>query len=203
MIEKIIRLAHDCFRFDGATVVYTDPFQLSGSPKKADIILISHDHYDHCSPDDIRLISKPDTAILAIAACQAKLKALPGEKKIVKPGDRLTVKDVPIEVVPAYNTDKDFHPKKAGHVGYVFTLDGKRIYFAGDTDHIPEMKSLVVDIAFLPVSGTYVMNAEQAAKAAQSMKAGIVVPMHYDAIVGTRADAERFAKLYPGETRIL
>jgi L-ascorbate metabolism protein UlaG (beta-lactamase superfamily) len=122
--------------------------------------------------------------------------------KIVKAGDKFKIKGVAVEVVPAYNTDKNFHPKAQGHVGYVFTLGGKRIYFAGDTDHIPEMKDIDCDIALLPVSGTYVMTAEQAVEAARDIDPQVVIPMHYGDIVGTREDAERFSEMYEGETVI-
>jgi L-ascorbate metabolism protein UlaG (beta-lactamase superfamily) len=199
MIEKIHFVNHDCFRFEGEVVVYTDPFHVPEGLPKADLVLISHDHFDHCSPEDLDRIKKNDTVFVAIAACQ---KQLSGDVKIVKPGDKLKVQGVEIEVVPAYNTDKDFHPKAQGHVGYVFTLGGQRIYFAGDTDHIPEMKDIKCDIALLPVSGTYVMTAEQAVEAARDIGARVVIPMHYGDIVGTRDDAERFSKMYDGETVI-
>ncbi len=197
MIGKIHFINHDCFRFEGEVVVYTDPFHVPDGLPKADLVLISHDHFDHCSPEDLDKIKKDKTTFVAIAACQ---KQLSGDVKIVKPGDRLKAQGVEIEAVPAYNTDKDFHPKAQGHVGYVFTLRGQRIYFAGDTDHIPEMKDIQCDIALLPVSGTYVMTAEQAVEAARDIGAKVVIPMHYGDIVGTREDAERFAKMYDGET---
>lgn len=199
MIDKIFRINHDCFRLEGEVTVYTDPFNLPDGLPKADIVFISHDHYDHCSPEDLAKIAKDDTVYLAIAACKDKLS---GDVRVVKPGDKLEVRGVAVEVVPAYNTDKQFHPPKAGHVGYVFSLGGLRIYFAGDTDRIPEMKQITADIALLPVSGTYVMTAEQAVEAARDVGAKVTIPMHYGDIVGSADDAKRFAKLYEGETVI-
>jgi L-ascorbate metabolism protein UlaG (beta-lactamase superfamily) len=189
MIEKIHWLGHDSFRLEGEVTVYIDPWKLPPNSPKADIILITHDHYDHCSPEDVAKIQKADTVIVTIPAAARKLK---GEVKTVKPGDKITVKGIEIEAVPAYNTDKPFHPKGAGHVGFIVTLGGKRIYHAGDTDFIPEMKGLKVDIALLPVSGTYVMTAEEAAKAADAIKPEVAIPMHYGEIVGSERDAERF-----------
>lgn len=200
MIEKIHWLGHDSFRLEGEVTVYIDPWKLPPNSPKADIILITHDHYDHCSPEDVAKIQKADTVIVTIPAAARKLK---GEVKTVKPGDKITVKGIEIEAVPAYNTDKPFHPKEAGHVGFIVTLGGKRIYHAGDTDFIPEMKGLKVDIALLPVSGTYVMTAEEAAKAADAIKPEVAIPMHYGEIVGSERDAERFKELTSVQVTIL
>ena len=199
MLDKIFFINHDCFRIEGDIVVYTDPFHVPDNLPKADLVLISHDHFDHCSPEDLDKVKKDDTTFVAIDACKGQLS---GDVKIVKAGDKLEAKGVAIEVVPAYNTDKDFHPKAQGHVGYIFEMGGQRIYFAGDTDHIPEMKNFNCDIALLPVSGTYVMTAEQAVKAAKDIDPKVVIPMHYGDIVGTRDDAVRFSDMYDGETVI-
>jgi L-ascorbate metabolism protein UlaG (beta-lactamase superfamily) len=121
----------------------------------------------------------------------------------LRAGESLTVHDVLVEAVPAYNIDKHFHPKEAGHVGYVITIAGERLYFAGDTDNIPEMKQIDCDLALLPVSGTYVMTAEEAAQAAAIINPKLAVPMHYGAgVVGTKMDAERFQELCPVPVKI-
>jgi len=200
MIENIHWLGHDSFRIDGPATIYVDPWQLPAGVPQADLVLVTHDHYDHCSPEDVAKISKADTVIVTIAAAAKKLK---GDVRVVKPGDSLTVKGIPIEVVPAYNVNKKFHPRDAGHVGFIITVDGQRIYHAGDTDFIPEMKDFKVDIALLPVSGTYVMTADEAANAAKAINPKVAIPMHYGEIVGSREDAERFRELYGGEVVIL
>jgi L-ascorbate metabolism protein UlaG (beta-lactamase superfamily) len=199
MIENIQWLGHDTFRIAGEKVVYTDPFKLV-KRDTADIILITHEHYDHCSPEDIKKVQGPDTVIVAPPDCVSKLE---GDVRGVRAGDRIEIGGIPIEVVPSYNRDKKFHPKEKGWVGYIFTLLGRRIYLAGDTDYIPEMKNFRADIALLPVSGTYVMTAEEAVQAALDIKPQMAIPMHYGSIVGSEADAERFAKGLKGKIEVM
>ncbi|MBP1753085.1 MAG: metal dependent hydrolase [Geobacteraceae bacterium] len=194
MIENIHWLGHDTFRITGEKTIYTDPYQI-GKKDKADIILITHDHYDHCSPADVKKIQGTETVIVTTADCAKKLT---GNVRVVKPGDSITVGGISIEAVPAYNTDKQFHTRDKGWVGFIFTVNGQRIYLAGDTDRIPEMKGFRADIALLPVSGTYVMTYEEAVQAALDIRPAIAIPMHYGAIVGDRRDAEKFAEMLTG-----
>jgi L-ascorbate metabolism protein UlaG (beta-lactamase superfamily) len=210
MIEKIHWLGHDSFRIDAEKTIYIDPWQLKENVPPADLVLITHEHGDHCSPGDVTKIAGPETVIVTNTASAIKLKSQKGQVRVVKPGDRLSINGIQLEAVPAYNLNKfrspgkPFHPKEAGHVGFIITAGGQRIYHAGDTDNIIEMDNLKVDIALLPVSGTYVMTAEEAADAARRIAPQVAIPMHYGAgVVGTRADAERFAKLYDGQVVIL
>lgn len=196
MIENIHWLGHDTFKITGEKVIYTDPFNIK-KPDRADIILITHEHYDHFSPEDISKLLGPETVIVLPRDCSGKIKA---KEIIVKPGDKITVEGIEIEVVPSYNTNKKFHPKDKGWVGYIFKVSDKRIYIAGDTDYIPEMKEFMnIDIALLPVSGTYVMNAEEAVQAALDIKPKIAIPMHYGSIVGSSKDAQYFADNLKGK----
>ncbi len=201
IVEQIDWLGHDSFRIDaGGLIVYIDPWKLGSDSPKADIILITHDHYDHCSPEDVAMIQKDDTEIVCCPDSEGKLS---GMIHTVAPGDKITVKGIPIEAVRAYNVDKKFHPKRNNWVGYIITVDGVRIYHAGDTDFIPEMKEINADIALLPVSGTYVMTAREAVEAAKVIGAKIYIPMHYGTIVGSDADAEYFRKNAPGKVLVL
>ncbi|GAB4487957.1 MAG: MBL fold metallo-hydrolase [Thermodesulfovibrionales bacterium] len=198
MTENIHWLGHDTFRVEGEHLIYTDPFQIK-KQDRAGIILITHEHYDHCSPEDVKKLQGPDTVIVAPADCASKLT---GTVRTVNPGDRIEVNGVAIEAVPSYNIDKKFHTRDRGWVGYVFTVKGQRIYLAGDTDRIPEMKQIRADIALLPVSGTYVMTAEEAVQAALDIKPQVAIPMHYGAIVGAASDAEKFRDGLKGRVRV-
>jgi len=205
-VEHITWLGHASFRIEAdGLVVYIDPWQLEGGPE-ADIILITHDHDDHCSSEDVAKIQKDETVIVTIEAAAQKLE---GQIEIVKPGDTLKVKDVSIETVPAYNLTKfrspgvPYHPKEAEHVGFVITLDGQRIYHTGDADVIPEMESIKTDIALLPVSGTYVMTAEEAVEAAGIIQPKVAIPMHIGRGIGSMDAAEEFRNACPVPVVIL
>ena len=201
LLGRLHWLGHASFRLDGPPTIYLDPWRLKGRLPQADVILISHDHHDHCSPDDVKRISGPGTVIVASATAAIKLR---GDVRALRPGERTTVGEVEIEAVPAYNVVKSYHPQQAGHVGFIVTVGGERLYFAGDTDRIPEMVDITCDVALLPVGGTYTMDAAEAAAAAADIEPRVAVPMHWGAgVAGTRDDAERFRSLYDGQVAIL
>jgi L-ascorbate metabolism protein UlaG (beta-lactamase superfamily) len=199
MIDKIHWLGHDAFYVAGSKVVYFDPWEISSGPK-ADVICISHEHFDHCSPADVEKISTPTTVVVTEELTACKLK---GTVVVLKPTESTTVHGIKITAVPAYNIDKQFHPKEKEWLGFIVELDGVKIYHAGDADFIPEMKNLDVDIALIPVSGTYVMNVDQAIEAARAIKPKIAVPMHYGKIVGAEDDAKKFAAALKNEMTVV
>lgn len=201
VFKKISWLGHDGILYQGEKNLYIDPYEIGGGPP-ADLILISHDHFDHCSLDDVKKIQTKDTIIVTEADSAKKLS---GKIEIIKPGEHKTYYGITIEAVPSYNTNKDFHPQAKGWLGFIITINGVRLYHPGDTDFIPEMKTMRVDIAFLPVSGTYVMTAKEAVEAAKVLKPQMAIPLHYGAIVGTEEDAREFEALLKGsvEVRIL
>jgi L-ascorbate metabolism protein UlaG (beta-lactamase superfamily) len=193
-------LGHASFRLDGPPTIYFDPYELAGDLPVADLILVTHEHYDHCSPADIEKVAGPQTVIVAGGAAAGQLR---GDVRRARPGDTLKIGKVEVKVVPAYNVGKRFHPKRAGHVGFIVSIGDERLYFAGDTDRIPEMREIACDVALLPVGGTYTMDAGEAAQAAADIGPSVAVPMHYGSGIGTAADGERFRSAYVGKTVVL
>lgn len=192
MEPKIEWLGHDSFRLTGEKKVYIDPWKISNAAHDADIVLLTHDHFDHFVLEDLDKVRNANTIVVAPEMLRDKIQ---GNLTIVNRGDKLTVATIPIEVVPAYNLHPDrqnFHPHHYGGVGYIITLAGKRIYHTGDTDPIPEMKGIQCDIMLVPVSGTYVCTPDEAAEVVAMVNPKLVIPMHWDTIVGTWADANAF-----------
>jgi L-ascorbate metabolism protein UlaG (beta-lactamase superfamily) len=206
---KISWLGHDGFRIKNAKTVYIDPYVMEAG-EKADILLISHEHFDHFSPGVIKKIVTSTTTIITTPAVKRQLSGTKAKEiRAVKPGEKIIVDDVSVETVPAYNVNKfrspgePFHPKQEQMLGFIVTINGVKIYHAGDTDSIPEMEGINIDIACLPVSGTYVMTAEEAAESTKRIRPKIAIPMHYGSVVGDDSDAERFKKLSSCDVRIL
>jgi L-ascorbate metabolism protein UlaG (beta-lactamase superfamily) len=197
-------------------IIYIDPYKIQWEEyevEKADIIFITHSHYDHCSIEDMQKLSKDGTMIVCTADCQSKLAKISRKiiVKLVSPGDRLNFEKEKIDfwTIPAYNIGKPIHTREEDWVGYILSLGGTQIYHAGDSDFIPEMKKLStvkIDIAMLPIGGTYTMNGGEAATAAKFIQPKIAIPMHYGSIAGTGEDAKQFLKFCSAEgieTKIL
>jgi L-ascorbate metabolism protein UlaG (beta-lactamase superfamily) len=182
-------------------IIYIDPYNIRGGSEKADLILITHSHYDHCSVADINKIIKEGTKIIMTADCQSKIARfkIPIKMQVMEPGQELIQGDMKITTLPAYNIDKPFHSKDEAWVGYLIGVNGNLIYHAGDTDVIPEMQKLTgyqeKIIALLPIGGRFTMSAEEAVEAAKIIKPFLAIPMHYGSIVGTEDDAKEFCEL--------
>lgn len=198
---EITWLGHASFRLAGlGRVVYIDPWKITGSPHDADAVFISHSHYDHCSPGDVQRVGKEGTVILAPPDAAAQV----GPARVIAPGETIALGALTVETTPAYNPSKPFHPKSQRWCGAIFTLETVRIYYAGDTDRIPEMDALQqITVALLPVGGTYTLNAREAADLCRTLRPRLAIPYHWGDIVGTRADAKTFADAAGGEVKIL
>ena len=184
--------------------IVIDPYNVGESTPKADIILITHSHYDHCSIKDITNLAKPGTVIVLPADAQSKVNKIKGvQMQIMEVWDQINLGNVKIEAWPAYNKGKDFHPKSEGWLGYLIKMDKVIIYHSGDSDVVPEMQKLSgygkhgnTFVALLPVSGHYVMSAEEAAELTSSINPDLAVPMHYGAgVAGSLDDAKRFVEM--------
>ncbi len=196
MTENIRVLTHSSIRVQsGDTVLYVDPYKVSGRPQDADFVFITHDHFDHFSPEDIEKVSCDKTVLVVPEKMRDKVLQEADETRgiiPVKPDAPYDINGFSFETVPAYNRLKPFHPKTAGWVGYIFCLDGKRIYVAGDTDATPDAKKVQCDVALVPVGGTYTMNASQAAELVNTIRPAAAIPTHYGSVAGSAADAESF-----------
>lgn len=221
MLDRFTWYRQSAYRWKGdSLVVYIDPWGLTGDLPPADLVLITHYHFDHCSPvgaygdpdksfqpeggGDLAKIVGPKTVLVAPRDVAAELK---GNVKSVAPGDRIEAAGLRIETVPAYNTAPerlDAHPQKNGWVGYVLELGGHTYYHAGDTDHLPALERVKTDVAFVPVGGTFTMDAKEAAGLVKAMKPRLAVPMHYGFVVGKRGEGERFKReAAPVEVQVL
>ncbi len=185
--DRITWLGHASFRIEGdKSTVYIDPWKLTEA-KPADLVCITHSHFDHLSVEDVEKIRQQSTVIVGPADCRATFGSA---FKEISPGDSHTIGDVTVEAIPAYNTDKDFHPKANNWLGYIVTVDGVRVYHTGDTDVIPEMADVRTDVVLIPVGGTYTMTVRQAVAALRSINPKVAVPMHCGDIVGTLNDRD-------------
>lgn len=195
MLENIEALCHSCIKINKEKVIYIDPFKIEKNYNDADIIFITHDHYDHYSEEDIEKVKKEDTIIVVPEKLQTKLDNI----IIVQPNKEYVVDGIKFETIPAYNTNKQFHPKENNWVGYIIEIKGIKYYIAGDTDITEENKKVKCDVAFVPVGGTYTMDFKEAANLINEIKPKIAIPIHYGSIVGSNQDAIEFSKLLNSE----
>ena len=205
MLENIEVLCHSSIRFSIGEIIYFDPFKIEENYNDADVIFITHDHYDHYSEEDIDKVAKNDTVIVVPEDLLIKLLKKGFEKDniiLVKPNQKYTVKGIEFQTIPAYNTNKQFHPKANAWVGYILEIAGVKYYISGDTDITEENKKVKCDVAFVAVGGTYTMNYKEAAKLINNIKPKVAIPTHYGSIVGSKEDGAKFAKLVDQEIKV-
>lgn len=198
MLENIEVLYHSSIRISKNKVIYIDPFKIDKNYNDADIVFITHDHFDHYSEEDIDKVINENTTIIIPEELLTKILRKGINKNAVitvESNKEYMVQGIKFETIPAYNTNKNFHPKENGWVGYIITLDGIRYYIAGDTDITEENRKVKCDVAFVPVGGTYTMDFKEAAQLINEIQPKIAVPIHYGSVVGTKQDATDFIKL--------
>ncbi len=206
MLEEVKINCHSSIKIQKNITIYIDPFKIENESHDADFVFITHSHYDHFSTEDIEKIANPSTIFITVLETKSSLELLGiSEDQIisVKPNNEYEIKSLKFKTVPAYNRNKNFHPRKNSWVGYIIELENTKYYIAGDTDNIQEIQNIECDIAFLPIGGTYTMNAKEAAELANSISAKVVVPIHYGAIVGTKEDLEKFKKITNKKVEVL
>lgn len=204
MLENIEVLYHSSIRINKEKTIYIDPFKIDRNYNDADIVFITHDHYDHYSEEDIDKVINENTTIIIPEELLTKLLKKGINKNAiitVEPNEKYVVQGIKFETIPAYNTNKTFHPKKNGWVGYIIIINGIRYYIAGDTDITEENKQVKCDVAFVPVGGTYAMDFKEAASLINEIKPKIAIPIHYGSIVGTEQDAIDFIRLLHPEIK--
>ena len=197
MLDNIEVLCHNCIKFKEEKIIYTDPFQLKNNYNDADLILITHSHYDHFSEEDIQKVKNENTVICITEDLYDRTLELGFQKEnivIVKPHNTYEILGMEIKTIPAYNTNKKFHPKENNWVGYLLNLQGKVYYVAGDTDITEENKQVSCDVAFVPIGGTYTMDSKEATELVNQIKPEIAVPVHYGSVVGEEKDANIFVQ---------
>ena len=197
MLENIEVLCHATIKINKGKVIYFDPYKVDKEYNDADIIMITHSHYDHFSEEDIQKVRKENTKIIITEDLYDRIKELEfKDEDILKviPNRNYNIEDIIINTISSYNLNKQFHPKENNWVGYLIKMEGVSYYIAGDTDITEENKSIKCDVAFVPVGGTYTMTAQEAAELVNTIRPKVTVPIHYGSLVGTNQDAEVFSK---------
>ena len=198
MLDNVEVLIHSSIRINKGLVIYFDPYKINKDYNDADIVFITHSHYDHYSEDDLKKVIKDNTIIIIPNDLEEKVIKLGFDKEhilVVKPNEEYNILGINFKTIPAYNINKNFHPRENNWVGYLINIDNITYYIAGDTDKTPENRNLFCDVAFVPIGGTYTMTYLEAADLVNEIKPKVVVPIHYGLIVGTKEDAIKFKEL--------
>ncbi len=196
MLDNIEVLIHSSIKFSKDIIIYFDPYKINKEYHDADIIFITHSHYDHYSPLDIKKVIKDNTIIVCPEDVKEELLKLNINNIIeVVPNKDYEVLNIKFKTIPAYNVNKNFHPKENNWVGYLINYNNVKYYIAGDTDITEENKNIICDVAFVPIGGTFTMDYKEAASLINEIQPKIAVPTHYGLIVGNKDDGIKFSKL--------
>ena len=196
MIDNIELIIHSCIKFSGDKIIYFDPFKIKEEKHDADIIFITHSHYDHYSIDDINKVKNNNTILVVPLSMKDDIKSNNYSNVIyVEPNKSYNIEDINFDTIPSYNTNKQYHKKENNWVGYIITINNIKYYIAGDTDETDENMKVNCDVAFLPIGGVFTMDYKEAAHLCNTIKPSIVVPIHYGSIVGDIELGEKFCKL--------
>lgn len=193
--KKIELLTHSSIRIKGKNTIYIDPYKIEEETHDADIILVTHEHHDHFSPEDIAKIQKKGTRLVVPDKMKEKASQIvleEGKLITIRAGEIRELKNIMVEAIPAYNIQKSYHPKKNGGLGYIVYVDGLKIYVAGDTDITKENQKVSCDIAMVPIGGTYTMDAVKAAELVNIIRPQVAIPTHYGSVAGTQEDEKVF-----------
>ena len=195
MLENIKVLCHSSIKFEKGQIIYFDPFKINENYNDADVIFITHSHYDHFSEEDILKVKKEETKIVVPEDLYNRSLELGFSEEnilVVRPNEEYEINNIKFKTIPAYNLNKNFHPKTNNWVGYIITLDNIVYYIAGDTDVTEENRKVKCDVAFVPIGGTYTMTAKEAATLVNEINPKITVPIHYNCIIGSKEDEKVF-----------
>lgn len=205
MLSGVEVLCHSSIRIHKHLTMYIDPYQIQEENHDADIIFCTHTHYDHFSEEDILKIKNEHTILVGTEDCYINAMKLGFREeriKVVVPNQHYEILGIKFETIPAYNLEKQYHPRENDWVGYILEINDVHYYIAGDTDLTPEAKSVSCDVAFVPIGGRFTMNAKEAASLINTIEPQIAIPTHYGKIVGTHEDAELFKKLIKEDIKV-
>lgn len=195
-------LNHASIKMTGQKTIYFDPYQLMEEYHDADIIFITHDHYDHYEESSIKNAMTDKTILVVPTSLEEQARNLSTNLILVEPNKTYTIDDILVEVIPSYNTNKDFHPKEKNYVGYNITIDDTKYYIMGDTDRTSEADSVQTDICLVPIGGTYTMNVDEAVAYINDLKPKKVIPIHYGTVAGDKSFGNTFKEKINNEIKV-
>lgn len=195
-------LNHASIKLTGEKTIYFDPYQITEEKHDADLIFITHDHYDHYEEKSIEKVMNDQTILIVPTVLEKRARILTDNLFIVEPNNTYTLDGITIDTVNSYNIDKSYHPKEKNYLGYNLTINNTKYYIMGDTDRTCEADKVKTDICFVPIGGTYTMNVEEASTYINDLKPTKAIPIHYGSIVGDKSLGTTFKNLINKEIEV-